>query len=208
MQVKGAITHYYIFYRQLSPPLCDERDGVFTNKQYRLDCSISTKMASQPCGGTIANTVRVFTATCGYACLKIMTSVVKCVNHSMNPVHVISLPGVSLPCINDVSHPILCDISPLVQHKAVSEMSVIPMNLPKPRYGVMGEELNFQHGIHSSMITNLDLFILRSICFIFHVWKFLKHTSQRKEAYYSKISSNTMLAYSNAVLLVHNYNSL
>ena len=28
----------------------------------RLDCSISTKMASQPCGGTIANTVRVFTA--------------------------------------------------------------------------------------------------------------------------------------------------
>ena len=29
----------------------------------RLDCSISTKMASQPCGGTIANTVRVFTAT-------------------------------------------------------------------------------------------------------------------------------------------------
>ena len=30
----------------------------------RLDCRISTKMASQPCGGTIANTVRVFTATC------------------------------------------------------------------------------------------------------------------------------------------------
>ena len=29
----------------------------------RLDCRISTKMASQPCGGTIANTVRVFTAS-------------------------------------------------------------------------------------------------------------------------------------------------
>ena len=29
----------------------------------RLDCSISTMMASQPCGGTIANTVRVFTAS-------------------------------------------------------------------------------------------------------------------------------------------------
>ena len=28
----------------------------------RLDCRISIKMASQPCGGTIANTVRVFTA--------------------------------------------------------------------------------------------------------------------------------------------------
>ena len=28
----------------------------------RLDCSISTKMASQPCGGTIAKTVRAFTA--------------------------------------------------------------------------------------------------------------------------------------------------
>ena len=28
----------------------------------RLDCSTSTKMASHPCGGTIANTVRVFTA--------------------------------------------------------------------------------------------------------------------------------------------------
>ena len=28
----------------------------------RLDCSILTKMASQPCGGIIANTVRVFTA--------------------------------------------------------------------------------------------------------------------------------------------------
>ena len=36
-------------------------------------------------------------------------------------VHVISLPNVSLPCINDVSHPILCDISPLVQHKAVCD---------------------------------------------------------------------------------------
>ena len=28
----------------------------------RLDCRISIKMASQPCGGIIANTVRVFTA--------------------------------------------------------------------------------------------------------------------------------------------------
>ena len=28
----------------------------------RLDCRISIKMGSQPCGGTIANTVRVFTA--------------------------------------------------------------------------------------------------------------------------------------------------
>ena len=29
----------------------------------RLDCRISIKMDSQPCGGTIANTVRVFTAS-------------------------------------------------------------------------------------------------------------------------------------------------
>ena len=28
----------------------------------RLDCRFSIKMDSQPCGGTIANTVRVFTA--------------------------------------------------------------------------------------------------------------------------------------------------
>ena len=63
MQVLCEITHYCIFYRQLSPPLCCEREGVFTNKQYRLGCSISIKMDSQPCGGTIANTVRVFTAT-------------------------------------------------------------------------------------------------------------------------------------------------
>ena len=62
MQVVCGITHYYNFYRQLYPPLCCERKGVFTNKQYRLGCSISIKMASQPCGGTIANTVRVFTA--------------------------------------------------------------------------------------------------------------------------------------------------
>ena len=59
VQVLCEITHYYIFYRQLSPPLCCEREGVFTNKQYRLDCRISIKMASQPCGGTIANPVRV-----------------------------------------------------------------------------------------------------------------------------------------------------
>ena len=55
MQVLCEITHYYIFYRQLSPPLCCEEEGVFTNKQYRLGCSISIKMASQPCGGTTAN---------------------------------------------------------------------------------------------------------------------------------------------------------
>ena len=42
-------------------------------------------------------------------------------NSEMLSVHVISLPGVSLPCTNDISHPILCDISPLVQHKAVCD---------------------------------------------------------------------------------------
>ena len=33
----------------------NKREGVFTNKQYRLGCSILIKMASQPCGGTIHN---------------------------------------------------------------------------------------------------------------------------------------------------------
>ena len=37
------------------------------------------------------------------------------------PVHVISLHGLSLPRINDVSHPILCDISPLVQHLSLCD---------------------------------------------------------------------------------------
>ena len=49
------ITHYYISYHELSPLLCCEREGVFTNKQYCLGCSILIKMDSQPCGGTIAN---------------------------------------------------------------------------------------------------------------------------------------------------------
>ena len=62
MRVFGEITHFYISYCQLSPSLCWGQEGVFTNKQYRLDCRISIKMASQPYGGTIANTVRVFTA--------------------------------------------------------------------------------------------------------------------------------------------------
>ena len=62
MQVLCEIKHYYIFYCQLSPPLYCEQEGVFTNKQYRLDCRTSIKMDSPPCGGTIANTVRVFTA--------------------------------------------------------------------------------------------------------------------------------------------------
>ena len=47
------INYYYYYYY--------EREEVFTNKQYRLGCSISIKMASQPCDGIIA--VRVFTAT-------------------------------------------------------------------------------------------------------------------------------------------------
>ena len=36
----------------------------------RLDCRISITMASQPCGGTIAKTVRVFTANLERAVLK------------------------------------------------------------------------------------------------------------------------------------------
>ena len=36
-------------------------------------------------------------------------------------VHVILLPGLSLPRTNDVSLPILCDISPLVQHISVCD---------------------------------------------------------------------------------------
>ena len=39
----------------VSPPLSFEREGVFTNDQYRWGCSISIKMASQPWDGTIAN---------------------------------------------------------------------------------------------------------------------------------------------------------
>ena len=33
------------------------RARVFTYKQYRLGCSITIKVHSQPCGGTIADTV-------------------------------------------------------------------------------------------------------------------------------------------------------
>ena len=40
----------------------------------RLDCRISIKMDSQPCGGTIANTVRVFTAN------SIHTGRIECLN--------------------------------------------------------------------------------------------------------------------------------
>ena len=45
------ITCFIISY--LAVPLCYEREGVSTFKQYRLCCGISIKMASQPCGGTI-----------------------------------------------------------------------------------------------------------------------------------------------------------
>ena len=41
---------------QFSPPLYYEREGFFTNRQYRYGCSISIMVASHPCGGTIANT--------------------------------------------------------------------------------------------------------------------------------------------------------
>ena len=49
MQVLCEITHYYIFYRQLSPPLCCEQERVFTNKQYHLGCSIlAITIANKP----------------------------------------------------------------------------------------------------------------------------------------------------------------
>ena len=55
MPVLCEKTQYCIFYRQFSSPLCYEREGVFTKISYRLGCSISIKMDSQPCGGTIHN---------------------------------------------------------------------------------------------------------------------------------------------------------
>ena len=55
IQVLNEIMHFYIFYRQLSPLPYYKREGVFTSEQYHLGCSISIKMASQPCCGTIAN---------------------------------------------------------------------------------------------------------------------------------------------------------
>ena len=65
--------HCYIFYCQFSPPLCYAREGVFTNKQYCLCYSIPIKMASQPCGGTIANiadTLRAFIANVSVSDMK------------------------------------------------------------------------------------------------------------------------------------------
>ena len=47
--VKLVIITYFVSY----PHGCFEGEGVFTNKQYRLGSSISIKMDSQPCGGTI-----------------------------------------------------------------------------------------------------------------------------------------------------------
>ena len=44
MKTHGITGKYGIFYCQFSSPLCYEREGVFTNKQYRFGCSISIKM--------------------------------------------------------------------------------------------------------------------------------------------------------------------
>ena len=55
--------HNYMFYCQFSPPLCYEREGVFTNKQYSYSFRILIKKDSLSCDGNQqADIVRVITA--------------------------------------------------------------------------------------------------------------------------------------------------